>query len=200
MKVRLTLCLMLPATATCAGDLLPLNDGLYVVDRRLCVMELEQMHQAYGDGVAAYTRSLEGNLLSDNYESACRTSAVSVDVARVNYTALCSGEGEEWEVPSELVVDGKDRFEIDHRAFVRCGSKSATEANTPATSDLITMWHTSNGTCRGSSDPESYLPECGKRELLDQLITQRGWCYTQPGWSGAQNIWHVCSEELGLVQ
>jgi hypothetical protein len=90
----------------------------------------------------------------------------------------------------------KDSFLLLGERFVRCGSRLAEDRNLPVSAELISKWGTANEICRGEADPEKYLPQCGRRELLSELLQQRGWCYTQPDWAGAQNMWHVCRSEF----
>lgn len=185
---------------TMASDMLPLNDGLYVGDARLCSMSLADMHHAYGDRMGFYTRTINGRDISDNYESGCTTNDVSMDGIDAVADSTCSAEGEEWPAELRFVVPSKDRFtqvfDDSSYDFMRCGSPDTVDTNAPTTTDLVALWHEANGTCRGSSDPDAYLPACGQRDLLDTMLAGRGWCYTQEHWSGADNVWHVCLTAL----
>lgn len=180
-----------------ANDLLPLNDGLFVIDSRLCSMQLADMMHPYGDGIAAWTLSISGSDISNNYESTCRSSDVVASGDQVRFTALCSGEGDEWAEEWTVQISGKDAITMESgETLVRCDSKLSLDANLPTTVDLIEFWHDANGDCRGSTNLEVSMPGCGKRDLLDEMLAQRGWCYTQPHWSGSENIWHLCLDEL----
>lgn len=84
------------------------------------------------------------------------------------------------------------------RSFPRCGSDLTKDSNNPSTKILLENWHEANSGCRGSSDPEISLPACGKRNAFDEILGQRGRCYTQGFWSNADNIWHVCRDEVEI--
>ena len=65
----------------------------------------------------------------------------------------------------------------------------------PSTADLLVSWNTANASCRGSSDTDIYVPACAKRDVYDEQLIQRGWCYTQDNWS-EESMWQVCQSEL----
>lgn len=179
------------------NDLLPLNDGVFVTDARLCSMDVQDMFDAYGDLVAAATFSLNGRQLTNNYDTGCETANVQQTDDEVTFDLVCSGEGEEWTEPSRFVVDGKDKVEdAGYRTYFRCGSELTKDTNIPSTQDAIKSWHAANSDCRGSSDEETSLLGCGARDAWDEVLEARGWCYTQPHWIGAQDMWHLCLESV----
>lgn len=183
-----------------AQDLLPLNDGMFVIDARLCAMEMQDMFEAYGDLVAVASFSLAGRTLGNNYDTSCETANVRQSGAEVNFDLLCSGEGEEWTDPSRFIVEGKDKVENrEYRTYLRCGSALTEETNIPSTPVAIERWHAANSDCRGSTDAETSLIGCGARDAWDEILEARGWCYTQPNWSGSQNLWHVCVDEVQVT-
>lgn len=186
------------STYVMAGDLLPLNDGLYVTDPRLCDMSTDEIYHAYGDGIGLWTRALEGTTLY-SYESACETQRIDRMGDHVSFNALCAGEGEEWQESWTFEIPNKNNFIEDDgrgRSFLRCASKLTVDQNLPTTADLLESWHAANTACRGSTDPDVSATGCAKREVYDEQLAQRGWCYTQEHWSGADNVWHVCRSEL----
>lgn len=192
----MALVLTMSSQAT-AGDLLPLNDGLYVTDARLCDMTLEEITFAYGDRVASWTRLLEGTSIS-TYESTCNTRQIDANGDQVSFNVLCTGEGEEWEEAWTFEIPNKDSFIEDGGrggSFLRCASQLAADPNVPSTADLLVSWNTANASCRGSSDPDIYVPACAKRDVYDEQLIQRGWCYTQDNWS-EESMWQVCQSEL----
>ncbi len=196
-RTAVTAIALMGVPSAIGNDLLPLNDGLYVTDARLCSMSLQDMFHPYGDLVGATTRTVDGRTFSSNYESSCETSDVSQDGDEVTFDLTCSGEGEEWTDKSTLLVSGKDGFTDDiGREYARCDSDLTRETVAPTTRDLIVQWQEANSLCRGSSDPDTSLPNCGARDVLTGFLEDRGWCYTQPHWSGADNMWHVCIGEL----
>lgn len=180
-------------------DLLPLNDGIFVTDARLCAMEMQDMFEAYGDLVAVASFSLAGRRLTNNYDTSCETTNIRQTGTEMNFDLHCSGEGEEWAETKRFIVDGKDKIEDqNYRTYLRCGSELTREANSPSTLVAIERWHAANSDCRGSTDNETSLLGCGARDAWDEVLESRGWCYTQPNWIGAQNLWHVCLEDLQL--
>lgn len=176
-------------------EFLPLNDGLFVADNRLCVHSLEQMFDAYGDLIAVWTRTIDGTTYSTNYEASCTTQRVSRSGDNVDFTAICSVEGDELTENFALTLVSKDTFVTEGKTFNRCGSKAAAEGR-PTTAELIQLAVNAEADCRGSSDPEDAEKGCAQGELLYKLLYARGICITEDGWSPQQEMWHVCWSEL----
>lgn len=63
--------------------------------------------------------------------------------------------------------------------------------------NLIQRWHEANYQCRGGSGDES-KQACGKRDVLDELLDDRGYCHGKIGEYPIDNKWHRWSEILPL--
>jgi hypothetical protein len=187
------------STHSTAGDLLPLNDGRYVTDARLCDMSIDDMYHVYGDGVGIWTRILEGTTLY-SYEWGCETQQIDRMGDYVSFNAVCAGEGDEWKESWTFKIPNKNNFIEDGgrgRSFLRCTSKLTADQNLPTSSELLDSWRATNMACQSSTDTGISVSACAKKEVYEEQLNQRGWCYTQDHWRGEDNIWHVCTAELG---
>ena len=60
--------------------------------------------------------------------------------------------------------------------------------------DLLAAESLLDGICRGSVR-EQFEKVCAARNIADATLNSLGWCYSEPGWIGAQNHWHKCKPD-----
>lgn len=187
------------ANSLAAKERLPFNNGLYAADHRFCLLRLEQGYDVYGGWIGQWTRSLSDGLYSNNFELDCEIQKYSRSGQTIKAVAECSGEGDDSRVNLKFRFISQDSFVIDGKRFDRCGSDGSVDKQIPSTSELIKLAVKANADCRGLPEPESSIA-CGKRDLLDGFLYQRGMCSTEPDWPASQEIWHVCHDSLRKSQ
>jgi hypothetical protein len=66
-------------------------------------------------------------------------------------------------------------------------------ANTWSDATLLQREAVENEGCRGGPGNDNKTWEhCGARDILDEQLKDRGWCYGKPGQYGSQMEWHRC--------
>ena len=69
---------------------------------------------------------------------------------------------------------------------------SYAQSTTGDAQDLVNRWLQENGTCRGSSGPDT-LSACDRRQTIGQQLYAMGYCYGKQGEFGYQMQWHPCN-------
>lgn len=198
MRVRWHLFGFLAMIATPAlAATLPFENGRYVSDPELCSLDDEQMVFTYGDKVAALTRLIEDDWISDSYEVSCKVTEVSEVGKDIKSKALCGGEGEEWEVEVEYTKVSRNAFRLYGQLFRRCESDAAIvgyeDGLDATTQEIVALYYDANSGCRGGAgnDPQTY-GACGARDAYSRLLEERDWCWGQNATAGFQEFWAPC--------
>jgi hypothetical protein len=98
---------------------LPLLDGTYVSDQKLCPLT-DEVRSKLQDRVGRYVREIRGIKISDSYELSCEIVGLKENGKKILINSLCESEGQAEEITFEWIVLGKSSFGEGSATFNRC--------------------------------------------------------------------------------
>lgn len=193
--------LLLASSTATAEPGLPIPDGRYTTDYRLC-MPTDQSHiDMLGDLVGAYVRNIAGHYITNDYEMECEIQKVTTKENVSNFTADCQAEGDIERVHGRYTRIDDQSFRLGDRIFRLCSSSNNTPTDnvyqlTLSAQQLIRAERKHNSFCRGGGLPGDEITKaCGIRDEYGSLLLKLGWCFGKKGQAGYQMQWHVCESK-----